>query len=75
MLTHLGTITSVDQLVFCDPVLVFTKTNALKPYTAGKISTENLLDNVLTYISEHFCFYTLCIISAYKYVKKLRKCK
>ena len=47
----------------------------LKPYTAGKISTENLLDNVLTYISEHFCFYTLCIISAYKYVKKLRKCK
>ena len=48
---------------------------ALKPYTAGKISTENLLDNVLTYISEHFCFYTLCIISAYKYVKKLRKCK
>ena len=49
--------------------------NILKPYTAGKISTENLLDNVLTYISEHFCFYTLCIISAYKYVKKLRKCK
>ena len=49
--------------------------NTLKPYTAGKISTENLLDNVLTYISEHFCFYTLCIISAYKYVKKLRKCK
>ena len=48
---------------------------SLKPYTAGKISTENLLDNVLTYISEHFCFYTLCIISAYKYVKKLRKCK
>ena len=47
----------------------------LKPYTAGKISTENLLDNVLTYISEHFCFYTLCIICAYKYVKKLRKCK
>ena len=47
----------------------------LKPYTAGKISTENLLDNVLTYISEHFCFYTLCIISAYKYVNKLRKCK
>ncbi len=49
--------------------------DCLKPYTAGKISTENLLDNVLTYISEHFCFYTLCIISAYKYVKKLRKCK
>ena len=51
------------------------KYEELKPYTAGKISTENLLDNVLTYISEHFCFYTLCIISAYKYVKKLRKCK
>ena len=54
---------------------VFQKRALLKPYTAGKISTENLLDNVLTYISEHFCFYTLCIISAYKYVKKLRKCK
>ena len=51
------------------------KKKFLEPYTAGKISTENLLDNVLTYISEHFCFYTLCIISAYKYVKKLRKCK
>ena len=54
---------------------VTTERTRLKPYTAGKISTENLLDNVLTYISEHFCFYTLCIISAYKYVKKLRKCK